>query len=83
MTLGAGFAFNADFVRIGGLLNIDPGAGTSLETKSDTWAAFASAWQYLVPFEPVRDVDPPDGRQDLRGLGAFAILGGTESSLNG
>ena len=81
VTLGAGYAFNADFARIGGL-NINPVAGTSLQTKSDTWAAFASAWQYLVSFEPVRDVDPSDGRQDLRGLGAFAILGVGDESAN-
>lgn len=81
VTLGAGYAFNADFARIGGL-NLNPGGVTTLRTKTDTWAAFASAWQYLIPMEPVRDVDPSDGRQDLRGLGAFAIIGVGDESAN-
>ena len=81
VTLGVGYAFNADFARIGGLL-LDPGVGITSRSKSDTWAAFASAWQYLVTLEPVRDVDPSDGRQDLRGLGAIAILGVGDESTN-
>jgi len=81
VTLGAGYAFNADFTVIGGL-NLDPGVVASIKTKSDTWAVFASAWQYLVSFEPVRDIDPSNGRQDLRGLGAFAILGVGDESAN-
>ncbi len=80
-TLGVGYAYRGDFARIGGL-NIDPSGGVSLDTTSDTWAAFVTAWQYLFTLEPVRDVDPADGRQDLRGLGAFAILGLGDEDAN-
>lgn len=81
VTVGAGYAFNADFARIGGLI-IAPGGGASSTKQSNTWAVFASAWQYLFALEPVRDVDPTDGRQDLRGLGVFAMLGAGDESTN-
>ena len=74
VTLGGGYAFGGDFARVGGL-NIDPTGGVTLRTKSTTWAAYASGWQYLVMCEPPRDIDPTDGVQELRGLGVFAKLG--------
>ena len=80
VTLGAAYAFGGEFARIGGL-NIDP-SGTTLDTTSDSWAGFASGWQYLFTLEPPRDIDPEDGRQDLRGLGVFAILGVGDEDAN-
>jgi porin len=81
VTAGAAYAFNGDFARIGGLI-LDPTGGVSLSRKEDAWAAFASGWQYLFTLEPARAIDPNDGRQDLRGLGVFAILGAGDEDTN-
>jgi len=75
MTLGGIYAFDGDFAQIGGI-NIDPGDGISLEQKSEAWAVYWNAWQYLfAKGDPPENIDPTDGRQDLEGLGVFAMLG--------
>ena len=81
VTVGAAYAFNGEFARIGGL-TLDPSGGVSLDTKNSSWAAFATGWQYLLLMEPARAIDPTDGRQDLRGLGVFAVLGTGDDDTN-
>lgn len=75
MTLAVVYAFDGDFARIGGI-NVDPGDGISLEQKSEAWAVYWNVWQYLfTEGKPPELIDPTDGRQDLEGLGVFAMLG--------
>ena len=81
VTLGAGYAFNGDFARIGGL-HLTPSATATVRTKGDTWGLFASGWQYLFTRETPRDIDPTDGQQELRGIGVFAILGLGDEKAN-
>ena len=81
MTGGIAYAFGGDFAKIGGL-NVDPSTGLTLDTQSESAAAFLTGWQYLWLLEPSRDIDPTDGHQDLRGLGLFAIAGWGEEDTN-
>jgi len=74
-------AFNGDFARIGGL-HLPPDGGISVQKESQTWAVFVSGWQYIHLDEPAREIDLADGRQDLRGLGVFWILGFGERDTN-
>ena len=82
ITVGGIYAFNGDFLQIGGL-NIDPGDGISLELKSESWAFIFSGWQYLfTKDEPPKIIDATDGRQDLEGLGIFFEVGLGDRATN-
>lgn len=80
-TFGFYYGFDADFVRIGGL-NINPGTGISMESKSSTWALTWNGWQYLYAETGAGAVDPRNGRQDLQGLGLFAQVGISDEDTN-
>jgi len=81
-TVGFIYGFDGDFTRIGGI-NIDPGGGISLETKSEAWAGYFSGWQYLyVRGEAPEVIDARDNRQDLEGFGLFLIVGVADRSTN-
>ena len=73
-TFMGAYGFDGDFARVGGL-NIG-GGDISIETKSDSYALLWSGWQYvLLERESQESVDPKNGRQDLQGLGLFAMAG--------
>jgi porin len=81
-TLAFLYGFDGNFDRIGGL-NLDPGGGITLGTKSHAFAGYASLWQYLyTEEEPPDAVDPRDGRQDLQGVGSFLMLGLADEDTN-
>jgi hypothetical protein len=75
MTLAGLWAFDNDFDEIGGL-NISPDGAVSVDSKRNAWGLSLSGWQYFyTEDEAPAAIDRGDGRQDLEGLGAFAILG--------
>jgi len=74
LTVGTAYAFNGEFVRVGEGRR-GPGGDFELSTESETWAVFVTGWQYLHLREKAGAVDPANGRQDLRGLGAFLTVG--------
>lgn len=81
-TLGFAYAFDGDFSRIGGL-NVSPGLGGSVEKKSESWSLYWSGWQYLYAEGDVPEIlDAADGRQDVEGLGIFAIVGLADADTN-
>jgi porin len=54
-----------------------------LETESESWAVYWSAWQYVWLLEEApRLIDPGDGRADARGLGLFARLNFADKETN-
>jgi hypothetical protein len=76
------YAFDGEFDEIGGI-NITPGKGITVDRKDSAWAVQLSGWQYVYTEEdPPEAVDPGDGRQDLEGLGVFAILGLGDEDTN-
>ena len=75
------YGFDADFAKIGGL-NIDPGAGATMDTTSSSWAVSWNGWQYLYVENPSGEIDPGNGRQDLQGLGVFAQIGLADEDTN-
>ena len=81
VTVSGAYGFNGDFLRLGSVALSQDGEPTG-DTESDTWAVFVTAWQYLHLGEHARKVDPTDGRQDLRGLGAFVSVGVGERDVN-
>jgi hypothetical protein len=52
MNFGAIYSFNQDFARLNTRLVLQPGQGLVVPTKSSTWAAYWSAWQYLFVEQP-------------------------------
>ena len=81
--VGFGYAFDTEFVDLGGRLVFQPGQGLALPTKDDTWAAYWSAWQYVF----VADADDApinvmNGQQDRQGIGLFARVGFADQDTN-
>ncbi|MHC4784978.1 MAG: carbohydrate porin [Planctomycetota bacterium] len=83
MNVSGAYAFDGDFTGLGGLY-IDPTESQiSLGQESETWALAWSAWQYLFTGdEPPEIIDATDGRQDLQGLGLFAMIGIADEDTN-
>jgi porin len=76
------YAFDGDFARIGGI-SLVPGLGIAIDRERRTWVLSASGWQYLcTEKEPPETLDPTDGRQDLEGLGVFALVGLADKDTN-
>lgn len=78
---GIYYGFDSEFSRIGGL-NLNPGNGIQMDSKSSSWAVSWNGWQYLIAEDAGASVDPGDGKQDLQGLGAFAQLGFADQDTN-
>lgn len=81
---GFQYAFDNDFLHIGGTLSL-VGGTLSASTVSDSWAVFFGAWQYLyapAALEGDVEVDPWDDTADLQGLGLFARLGCADPDAN-
>jgi porin len=82
MNVGFQYAFDSQFTKIGGRLTLIPG-GVSLDTVSDSWAAFWGVWQYLcTPDSPPDEIDASDARADIRGVGLFARIGFADPDAN-
>jgi len=82
MGLGGIYAFDGDFAKLGGIY-IDPGAGIAVGTEEETWSLYWHGWQYLhTEAAPPELIDVVDGRQDLEGVGLFAILGLADEDTN-
>ena len=81
-TVGFAYAFDGDFARIGGL-NLSAGPGDARERKAESWALYWSAWQYLFTDGEVPTIlEAGDGRQDVEGLGVFAVVGLADADTN-
>ncbi|UCG12257.1 MAG: carbohydrate porin [Deltaproteobacteria bacterium] len=82
-TLGFLYAFDGNFVRVGGI-NFDPIiGGIVFDRESEAWALRLDGWQYLfTETEPDTRVDARDGRQDLQGVGVFASFGLGDEDTN-
>ncbi len=79
--LGGTYAFAGDFSQIGGKLTLLP--SVSIEKSSESWAIYASAWQFLfTPDQAPEKLDGTNGRPDVRGLGVFARLGYGDPDTN-
>lgn len=83
MNVGALYSFAQDFTQLSGSFIFPPGGGLALPTKSDTWAAYWSLWQYLYVADPN---DNPivlnDGMADHQGIGLFARAGFADQDTN-
>jgi porin len=85
LNAGVVYAFAGEFTNIGGTLTLFPEDGLIAETVSDSWAVYASAWQYLFTFDPAPptgEIDASDGHADLRGLGLFTRIGFGDPNSN-
>jgi porin len=83
MNLGGMYAFDGDYNEIGGLLTFTPGIGVGPSSRSHSWAAFWSGWQYLrTESPPPAVIDTSDGRPDVEGLGLFARFGVADEDTN-
>ncbi len=85
--VGGSFAWDNSFLRIGRRFVFQPGEGITLTpTESESWAMYASAWQYLVAEEPAEGGDAPlntqDGKPDRKGFGLFARIGFADKDTN-
>lgn len=80
-TFTGAYGFDGDYARVGGL-NIG-GGDISVDTRSESYALFWSGWQYFwLEADGPEMVDPTDGRQDLQGLGLFAMVGWGDRKTN-
>jgi porin len=76
MNLAGIWAFDGDFTKVRGKFEYTPGVGVGIESRSSSWAAYWSGWQYLfTQGEVPSSIDVTDGRADARGLGMFARFG--------
>jgi porin len=81
--VGFGYAFDTEFVDLGGRLIFQPGQGLSPTTKDNTWAAYWSAWQYLfVADAGDAPIDLMNGQQDRQGVGLFGRFGFADQDTN-
>jgi len=81
--VGAMYAFDADFTKLGGKLDLAPGTTPTLQSESTSWCAFVSAWQYLsAEDKPAGAIDTHDGRPDLEGIGLFSRFGFADQDTN-
>jgi porin len=66
------YAFDNEFLNFK-TSSFSPIGGLGLNTKSESWAAYWSCWQYVYLLEDAPAlIVPGDGRPDARGLGLFA-----------
>jgi porin len=81
--VGGLYSFDQDFAQVGGELIFPPGGGVAVTTQDDTWAAYASAWQYVF-VEEASDalINTLDGVQDRQGVGVFGRVGIADQDTN-
>lgn len=81
--VGFGYAFDTEFVDLGGRLVFQPGQGLAVTTKDSTWAAYWSAWQYVwVKDASDAPINLMNGEQDRPGVGLFARFGIADEDTN-
>jgi len=79
--LGLIIAGDNDFVSLVRLGSLQP--GNVLAREDETWAAYASGWQYLWTAEPAPDrIAVNDRGPDVRGFGLFGRFGIADSDTN-
>lgn len=77
-----GYGWDGDFAEINGRMNIEEGQLTPT-TEDSTWFVSADFWQYLwLEDDSPQLVDNNNGRQDLQGVGIFAMVQSTDSDTN-
>jgi porin len=83
VNIGGLFSCDQDFADVQGLLIFRPGEGLEVATKDDTWAIYASMWQYLWVEDPnTKPINAGDGVPDHQGVGIFARIGGADKDTN-
>lgn len=87
INLGGAYAWAQDFSTIGRRYVFQPGEGiTPSPDEDESWALYASAWQYLFADEPASGADAPlnltDGAPDRKGLGLFGRVGVADEDTN-
>jgi porin len=83
MNLGAMYSFNQNFTEFTGEFLITPGHHLMLPSKSDTWAAYWSGWQYLYVKDPDdKRINLSDGQPDHEGIGLFWRFGTDDQDTN-
>jgi len=82
--LGLGYSFDNNFLDFGGRFILQPGQGIVAPTKDESWAVYASLWQYLYLESPIAEgpVNIQDGQQDHQGIGFFARVGFADDDTN-
>lgn len=81
--VGFGYAFDTEFVDLGGRLLFRPGQGLSPTTTDNTWAAYWSAWQYVwVKETGDAPINLMNGEQDRQGVGLFSRFGFADQDTN-
>ncbi len=84
-SVGLIYAFDSDFVEIGGgRLVLPPNGRLVIPTKDDTWAVSWNLWQYIHTLEEPGQgpIDLLNGRPDHRGFGVFARAGFADPDTN-
>jgi porin len=80
--VGGIYAFDGEFANLGGIIITPPGA-PALASTDNSWAVYASNWQYIYTLDPASgNMDLTNGKPDLRGLGMFARIGFADSDTN-
>ena len=70
------YGFDNTFLDLNGRFTFQPGQGIVAPTTDDSWAFYASAWQYLcVEQQGDALINLMDGKQDLQGVGLFLRVG--------
>ncbi len=85
--VGGSFAWGNDFTTVGRRFVFRPGEGiTRTPDEDQSWAVYASVWQYLFTDEPAENAEAPlnlvDGSPDRKGLGVFARIGFADEETN-
>lgn len=83
VNVGGMYSWHQDFTAFTGDLIFTPGQGLSVPKKKETWAVYASGWQYLLIRDPDgKPIDVSDGRPDHQGLGLFWRAGFADRDTN-
>lgn len=87
LNIGGSYAWAQDFQSIGRRFVFQPGEGiTAVDDQDDSWALYASAWQYLFSDEPAAaapaGLNLTDGAPDRRGFGVFGRVGFADEDTN-
>lgn len=85
--VGGSYAWDNNFATIGRRFTFHPGVGlTPTPDENTSWAAYGSAWQYLIAHEDEGETSGPlnstNGIPDLRGIGVFGRIGFADPGTN-
>lgn len=81
--IGGLYSFDQEFAKLNSRFVLTPGEGISLDSADDTWALYASAWQYIWAKDAGEaPISLANGTPDHIGIGLFARAGIADEDTN-